>query len=290
MRSSRRYPGQAATVAVTLAGALLACAARAQVNTGVPREMEGVGVTEQLGAQLPLDLEFTDESGRPVRLGDYFDGRRPVILTLNYYNCPLLCGLLLNGMLEAIKPLTWTPGQEYQLVTLSFDPLEGPSLARAKKQNYVNEYGRSAAAAGWHFLTGKREPIKALTAAVGFAYRWDEAQQQWMHPATLIVCTPTGKVSKYLGGVTFDPRTIRLALVEASEGKVGTFFDQIFLTCYHYDADAGRYVGSAVAFMRLGGGLTLAALAVTLVAVWRIDAARRARRGAGAELPPQATG
>lgn len=288
MRSSRRHPGHLAA-AVTLVGALLACAAPAQVNTGVPREMEGVGVTEQLGAQLPLDLEFVDESGRPVRLGDYFDGRRPVILTLNYYNCPLLCGLLLNGMLEAIKPLTWTPGQEYQLVTLSFDPLEGPQLARAKKQNYINEYGRSDAANGWHFLTGKREPIKALTAAVGFSYRWDEAQQQWMHPATLIICTPDGKVSKYLGGVTFDPRTIRLSLVEASEGKVGTLFDQIFLTCYHYDANAGRYVGSAVAFMRLGGGLTLAALAVTLVVVWRIDAARRARRGRGAALPPQAT-
>lgn len=278
MCSSRNRPDRLlAALALSLTGWLTASPAPAQYNPGTPRELEHIGVTEKLGAPLPLELEFVDDRGRTVRLADYFDGRRPVILTLNYYRCPMLCGLLLNGLLDAIKPLDWTPGGKFQIVTLSFDPLEGPQLARAKKQTYINELGRADAAGGWHFLTGQREAIRRLTEAVGFSYAWNEKQQEWAHPATLIFCTPDGKVARYLGGVMFEPGTVRMALLEASQGRIGSLFDQVFMTCFHYDADAGRYTASAVGLMRLGGGLTLAVLAVTLAVLWRMDVARKRR-------------
>lgn len=260
-------------------GVAWACsvAAVAQYNIGTPRELEDVGVTENLGAKLPLDLEFTDDRGASVRLGDYFKGKRPVILTLNYYNCPMLCGLLLNGMLDAIRPLSWTPGQQFEIVTLSIDPLEKSDLARAKKQSYINALGKADAAAGWHFLTGDRDAIRKLADAVGFRYAWNEKQQEWAHAATLIFCTPDGTVSRYLGGILFEPGTVRMALLEAGEGRIGSLFDQIFMTCFHYDAEAGRYTTSAIGLMRLGGGLTLAAIVLTLGVLWRMDAIRRRR-------------
>lgn len=261
-----------------VAAVLLCCApATAQYNPGTPKELENIGITEQLGAQLPLDLPFVNEQGHEVRLGDFFNRRRPVILVLNYYSCPTLCGLLLNGMLDGIRPLDWTPGQDYEIVTLSFDPLEKPELARGKKRVYLNEFGRPGAGEGWHFLTGRREPIRALTDAVGFRYAWNEKQQEWAHSAALIFCSPSGRVTRYLGGVMFEPQTVRRALIEAGEGTVGSLFDQIFMTCFMYDADAGRYTASAVAVMRLGGGLTLAALSLGLLVLWRTDVARRER-------------
>jgi len=256
--------------------------AHAQINRGTPEDLQDVGITEQLDAQLPLELEFVDEDGQPVKLRDYFSGQRPVILTLNYYRCPMLCGLMLNGLVDVLKPISLEPGKDFEIVTISFDPLEGPDIAKPKKQNYVNEYGRSAAARGWHFLTGKRDEIKALTGAVGFRYRWVEERQQWAHPASLIICTPDGRVSRYLGGVMFDPQTVRLSLVEASEGKIGSVFDEVFLSCFHYVSEDGKYTASALGIMRLGGGLTLVIVAAIILVLWRRDAHRRKQRPASA--------
>jgi protein SCO1/2 len=255
---------------------LLAAAATAQERADrVPPELEGVGIAEQLGARLPLDLIFTDESGTDVRLGEYFRGQRPVILTLNYYACPTLCSVQLNGLVDALRQLDWLPSREFEIVTLSFDPLENHHLARAKKRAYIEEYGRREAERGWHFLTGRKAAIRALTETVGFSYRWNPQQEQWAHSAALILCTPEGVVSRYLGGVYYEPRTLRLSLVEASQGRVGTLWDQIFLTCFHYVSSEGRYVPAALAIMRLGGGATVAVLAVAITILWRREAARR---------------
>lgn len=261
-----------------LCGATLAAAAAALAQPrpdDVPAEFEGVGVAEKLGAQLPLDLRFFDEREQEVRLGDFFGGRRPVILTLNYFACESLCDLQLNGLVDALRRMDWIPGREFEILSLSFDPLEKPSLARAKKRAYLDEYGRPGAAAGWHFLTGRKDQVRALTDAVGFTYRWNERTQQWAHSAALILCSPSGKVSRYIGGILFEPETLRLSLVEASEGKVGSFADFLYLTCFRYESTHGRYVWAAVGAMRAGGTLTVAALAVALAVLWRRDASRR---------------
>ncbi len=270
----------------TAAGAALVIAlgwsiAAAQLNRGTPEVLEDVRIDEQLGAALPLDAEFVDDEGKVVRLGDYFDGTHPVVLTLNYYRCPMLCGLLLNGMLEALKPISLEPGEDYQIVTISFDPLEGPELAKAKKRNYVNAYGRSAARRGWHFLTGQRDAIKAVTQATGFHYKWNEENQQWAHAAALIICTPEGKISRYLPGVVFEPQTVRLSLIEASDGRIGTLVDQVFLTCFQYHSIDGAYSASAIGLMRLGGAATLLVLVVVLLLLWRREAVRRRPRADG---------
>lgn len=256
--------------------ALLASAAAGQERADrIPPELEGVGITEQLGVRLPLELVFTDESGAEVRLSEYFRGQRPVILTLNYYACPTLCGVQLNGLLDALRQLDWLPGREFEIVTVSFDPLENHHLARAKKRAYIEEFGRREAERGWHFLTGRKAMIRALTEAVGFRYRWNPQQEQWAHSAALILCTPEGVVSRYLGGVYYEPQTLRLSLVEASQGRIGTLWDQIFLTCFHYVSSEGRYVPAALAIMRLAGAATVAMLAVAITVLWRREVARR---------------
>lgn len=255
---------------------LLAGDALAQVNLGTPPELEGIDIVQKLDAHLPLDAEFQDDQGRLVQLGSYFDGKKPVILTLNYYKCPMLCGLLLNGLLDALKGLSWTPGQEFTVVTLSFDPLENNTgLAKAKKQTYLLDYGRPEAARGWHFLTGRKEQIQRLTQAVGFPYRWNEQRGEWAHPSALIICTPDGRVARYLGGISFEPKTLRLSLVEAADGKVGSLWDQVFLTCFHYVSDVGKYTADVIAIMRLGGLVTMVALGLMVTVLWRRESRRR---------------
>ena len=241
----------------------------------LPKELEGIGITEHLDAPVPLDLEFKDEDGRTVRLGDYFHENRPVLLTLNYYRCPMLCNLQLNGLVEALRGLAWSPGKEFEIVTVSFDPGETPALARLKKQNYVTEYGRPAALTGWHFLTGRKEPIKALTDAMGFGYRWNPDRKEWMHVAGVFVCTPDGRLSRILYGILYDPQTLRLSMVEAAQNRIGSSLDQILLYCYHYDAQAGRYAPAAMSVMRAGGVFTVVAIGVLLSALWLRDARRR---------------
>ena len=263
--------------ALALAAAGFALPAAAQRAEPLPKQLEGVGITEHPGARVPLDLEFVAEDGRPVKLSQYISGKKPVILTLNYFRCPMLCTLLLNGMVDGLKELSWTPGKEFEIVTVSFDPLETPKLAMLKKESYITEFGRPAAAAGWHFLTGKEANIKALTGAVGFGYRYDEERQQYAHAAGIFLLKPDGRVARVLYGVVFEPRTLKLGLTEAGEGKVGSTTDQALLFCYHYDANAGRYVVAASNLMRLGGAATALVVGVWLVGAWRRGAHPRTR-------------
>ena len=278
----RRLLG-AAVAAWCALGLLAPRVARAQRSEPLPKQLEGVGITEHPGARLPLDLEFTAEDGKPVLLSQYFAAGRPVILTLNYYRCPMLCGLLLNGLVDGLKELSWTPGREFEIVTVSIDPQESPKLAMLKKESYISDYGRAGAAAGWHFLTGREANIRALADAVGFHYRWDEEQQQFAHPAGIFIATPDGRIARYLYGVLFEPKTLRLSLAEASNGRVGTTTDQFLLYCFHYDANAGRYVVAATNIMRLGGAATALIVGVWLLLAWRRSARASERMGAGTE-------
>lgn len=257
--------GVFATVCVVL---LNCCAAPAQFADQVPAEHQGVGITQKLNNPLPLDAFFANEKGQLVQLGDYFKPGRPVVLTLNYYRCPGLCTYQLNGLVEALREMKWIPGKEFDIITISFDPLEDARLAALKKESYLALYGKPEAAAGWHFLCGDKESIRKLTDAVGFGYRWNPDTQQWVHDAALIICKPDGKISRYIGSVKYEPETVRLSLVEASQGKVGSIWDQIFLLCAHYDAKRGVYTAQAMAAMRLAGMATLITLAVSLGIFW----------------------
>jgi protein SCO1/2 len=243
--------------------------AAAQRAEPLPDQLAGVGVSENLEQPLPLDTPFVDETGRAVILGDYFQAHKPVILNLAYYGCPMLCGLIMNGLVEGLKDMSWTPGQEFEIVTLSFDPKETAKLASLKKTNYIRELGRPSAAGGWHFLTGREADIRKITDAVGFQFRWNEKQQQFAHAAVLIVCTPEGRVSRYLYGVEFPSKTLRLSLVEAADGKIGSSADKFLLFCFHYDAEAGRYAPAARNLMKAGGALMVLSLGALLTFLWR---------------------
>ncbi|MFV2072250.1 MAG: SCO family protein [Thermoanaerobaculales bacterium] len=251
--------------------------ARAQLVEQVPKALEEVGVTEHLDAKLPLDVEFVDESGKVVKLGDFFDGERPVILTLNYYRCPMLCGLMLNGVVDGLEQMEWTAGQEFELVTVSINPLETPALAAEKKQNYLKRYGRPSAATGWHFLTGREPEINRLAETVGFSYAYDPVRKEYAHAAVIFVCTPDGRVARYLYGIEYPPKRLKLALLEASEGKIGTTLDQLILYCYHYDPSNRRYSPVAMNIMRLGAGTAALVLALGLGLFWLREWRRRKR-------------
>ena len=223
----------------------------------IPLEFDGVGVLEQRGEMLPLDATFVNSRGESVTLGQYFTGDRPVLLTLGYYNCPMLCNLVLNGMVESVNEMDWTPGEEFEVVFVGIDPSETPELAALKKDSYVEAAGKNGAADGWHFLTGNQDQIDRVAQAVGWGYRWDPKQQQFAHPAALVLVMPDGRVSRYLYGVKYDARTLRLSLVEASEGKIGSVMDQIQLFCYQFDPNRGKYSMQARSLMKLGGALTV---------------------------------
>ncbi len=270
--------------ALLLAGTIGASPALSQRKEPLPPELAGVGITEQPGARIPLELPFVDSDGRKTTLGSFFDGTHPVILTLNYSDCPMLCGVQLNGLLEALRAMPWNLGEQFQVVTTSIDPLETPGRAALTKEKYLKLYNRPRSAAGWHFLTGREEAIKRLAAAVGFHYRYVPATRQFVHSAALILCTPDGRVSRYLGGVLYHPQTLRLSLVEASQGKVGSALDQFFLSCFHYDEKAGRYGPFALGIMRIGGALTALALGGALVFFW-IREGRRNKPTSGKGSP-----
>ena len=266
---------------VSLVISVAAGVAQAQLADQVPEQLEEVGVEEHLDAKLPLRLEFRDEVGEVVTLGDYFDGTKPVILTLNYYKCPMLCGLQLNGLLEGLKDLEWTPGQEFELVTVSINPLETPALAAEKKQNYINRYERPSAAAGWHFLTGKEPEIRQLASTLGFGYTLDRTTGEYAHAAAIFVSTPDGRVARYLYGIEYPERRLRLALMEASEGEIGSAMDQLIMYCFHYDPSSRRYSPVAMNIMRLGGGATAVVLVLTVGATWWREARRRRKNDKG---------
>lgn len=254
---------------------LAALPAAGQRVEKLPPQFEGVGTVEHLGERVPLDLTFIDENGREVKLGNYFGGNRPVILNLGYYRCPMLCSLILNGLVDGLKGLPWTPGRDFEIVTVSIDPLETPRLAQLKKDNYISNYGRPEAAMGWHFLTGREPQIQELADRVGFHFKWNDERQEFAHPAVLFVVTPDGRLSRYLYGVQFDTQTVRLALTEASEGKLGNTVDKILLFCYHYDSTSGKYTLTALTLMRLGGIFTALVLGSGVLVLWRRERRRR---------------
>ena len=238
-----------------------------------PADLANIGIDQRLDQQLPLNLQFKDESGNTVKLGDYFHAGRPVILNLVYYTCPMLCGEELAGEASALGVLRFSPGNEYEVVSVSFNPDETPNDAAEKKQVYIarmNEHlEHKTDGAGWHFLTGQQAEIKQLADAVGFRYRRDPRTGQFIHAAAIMIVTPTGKIAQYYYGVEFSPKDIRLGLIEASQDKIGTLVDQVLLYCYHYDPKTGRYGAVVTNIMRAAGAATLLILGGFLIVMYR---------------------
>ena len=265
-------------VACILSLALLSAAAEAQINSGVmsppantrPPRLQNVGIEQHLDAQVPPDLIFRDDTGKTVKLGDYF-GRKPIILNLVYYNCTMLCGEALAGLASAMRLIKFDVGNEFDVVTVSFDPRETPDMAAAKKIDYVKRYGRPNAASGWHFLTGQPDAINALTKTVGFQYQYDAQSNQYAHATAIMVLTPQGRISRYFYGVDFPPKDLRMGLVEASQGKIGNAVDAVLLYCYHYDPGTGKYGAMVSNILRLAAAATMVLLGGLLLILWRLD-------------------
>jgi protein SCO1 len=266
--------------AVLLACAMLPIRARAQLNNGVmsppantrPPRLENVGIEQHLNTQIPPDLIFRDETGKSVKLGDYF-GRKPLILNLVYYNCTMLCGEALAGLSSAMRLVKFDVGNQFDVITVSFDPRETPEIAAAKKIDYVKRYGRPSANQGWHFLTGQADSINALTKAVGFQYQYDEKTNQFAHATAIMVLTPEGRISRYFYGVDFPPKDLRMGLVEASQNKIGNAVDAVLLYCYHYDPQTGKYGAMVSNILRLAAGVTILLLGGLILVLWRLDRA-----------------
>ena len=243
----------------------------ASVRPALPPALAGVGIDQKLDRQVPLDLTFRDEAGRTVPLSSFFSGRKPVILALVYYQCPMLCTMILNGVESSLKAVPFDPGRDFEVLSVSFDPKDTPQLAASKKQMYLRRYGRPGTANGWHFLTGDEANIHALTSAVGFRYKYDAASGQFAHASGIMVLTPQGRLSRYLYGVEYAPRDVRLALVEASENKIGSPVDQLLLFCYHYDPATGKYGAIAINFVRFAGLAFTLICGFFLIVAWRRD-------------------
>ena len=258
------------TIAATAVALSVASLASAQLNLGVPEELKGIDVIEHLNEPLPLDARFTSDDGEPVLLRDYFKGDKPVLLQLGYNKCPMLCNLVLNGAFDGLKGVDWLPGKEFQVVSISVDPTETAALAKAKKESYLAEFERPGANLGVHFLTGSELMSKSVADAVGFAYRRQD-NGDYAHAAVLVLCTPDGRVSRYMYGTKFEPADLRMGLLEASEGKIGTTLDRFILWCHIYDANARGYVLQARRVMSIGGLVTVLVLAGGLAVFWRAE-------------------
>ena len=233
-----------------------------------PPALRGVGLEQRLDAALPLDLPFRDESGAAVRLGDYF-GHGPVILTLVYYECPMLCTEVLNGLVKSLGVLSFDIGKDLTVVTVSFEPHDTPAVAAAKKAAVLARYGRPEAAGGWHFLVGDEPAITRLAETVGFHYAYDAANRQYAHATAIMLVTPDGRLSRYLYGVEYSPRDLRLGLVEASANRIGSVVDQVLLFCFHYDPASGKYGAVVMNLVRLGGVATVLALGTGIMVLRR---------------------
>ncbi|HMJ21573.1 MAG TPA: SCO family protein [Terriglobales bacterium] len=233
-----------------------------------PPGLQGVGIEQHLNQLIPPQLAFRDETGKPVRLGDYF-GNRPVILNLVYYQCPMLCGEVLSGLESALRVLKFDVGKEFDVLTVSFDPRETPDLATNKKAEFLKRYGRPGAADGWHFLTGPQESIDALTEAAGFQYQYDPKTGQFAHSTAIMVLTPEGKIAQYYYGVEYAPKDLRLGLIQASENKIGNLADQVLLYCYHYDPATGKYGAIIARVLQLSGLATILLLGIFVTALMR---------------------
>jgi protein SCO1/2 len=246
-------------------------------HDGRPAALQGVDLEQKLGAQVPLDVEFRDASGRTVKLNDYF-GRRPVILSLVYYSCEDLCPLVLEGLVKSLRPLTFNIGDQFDVVTLSFDSRDTPALAAAKKNDAVKQYSRPGAEEGWHFLTADETAIRRLTEAVGFRYNYESDKDRFGHASGIILLTPEGKVARYFYGIEFSPRDLRLGLIEASSNKIGSRIDQLLLFCYRYDPATGKYSLLITNIIRLAAAATVLALATFIALMLRRERNRRLQR------------
>ena len=256
-----------ATVLCGVAGAQLFTPP--ETKTVAPPGLEGVGIDQRLNEQVPLGLTFKDEQGKTVKLGDYFHEGRPVILNLVYYECPMLCTEVLNGLTAAMKVIGFEPGKQFEVVTVSIDPRETPQLAANKKAMYLKRLGNPEAGKGWHFLTGEQTQIAALANATGWHYRYDPKLDQFAHAAGIILITPEGKIAQYYYGVEYSARDMRLGIVEASQNKIGSLADEVLLYCYHYDPRTGRYGATITNIMRLAGIATVIVLGGAIVLLFR---------------------
>lgn len=254
---------------IRLLSLLLLIPALAAAQTAADISLGAATLEQRIGAQLPLTLRFNDESGRPVRLGEYFHGR-PVILVPAWYSCPNLCGLTLRGLVAGLKEVEFQAGRDFQVVAVSIDPRDDAYKAQALKDQLVRDYGRPATADGWHLLTGAEPQIRQLAQSVGFGYRYDEAQQQYAHPATLVLAGGGGRVSRYLPGVVFPGRDLRLGLVETAQGRLGSVMDKVLLRCFSYDPVTGRYSLTIIRALQIAGGLLVVVMAGGIgIALWR---------------------
>ncbi|MBV8892223.1 MAG: SCO family protein [Acidobacteria bacterium] len=256
----------------------------------MPPALKDVGIDQKLGDQLPLDTEFKDEDGNAVKLGKYFTPGHPVVLALVYYECPMLCNQVLNGLTGSLKGINFDAGKEFDVVAISFDARENdnPTLAREKKASYLDRYGRPGTEGGWHFLTGTQASIDAVTKATGFNYKWDEKSNQFAHAAAIMVLTPQGKLSRYFYGIDYAPKDLKFGIMDSAENKVGNPAEQLLLYCYHYDPATGKYGLAILRVMRAAGVLTLAGLGAMVFVFWRRN--KKKALESGESVPADDTG
>jgi protein SCO1/2 len=264
------------------------------IPNSTPAELQGVDVVEHLNGPLPRDAAFRDTEGKSVKLGDFFDGKRPTLFVFAYHTCPMLCSLVLDATVKSLNDVQWTVGQEFDVVSVSIDPNDTPASATKKRAQVVDSYVRAKGSTkGWHFLTGDEENIKKVTEAVGFKYRYDARQKQYAHPAAIYLLTPDGRLARYLYGIQFDPGDIRLGLLEATEGRSISTTEKLLLFCYHYDPQGKHYSLVAMNVMRLGGAVTLVGFGSFLTIMWARERRRRKQRhatqGAGAPMDTPGT-
>jgi len=267
--SAQQQPGMPGSMGMT--GGIVA--------SNVPPRFQEVTFSQRLGERLPLDARFTDEEGRPVTLGDYF-GKKPIVLAFVYYQCPMLCPLVMNGISSALKVVPFTAGNEFDVVLISFDARDTPEAANAKKRAHLQHWATPETANGWHFLTGEEAEIRRVTSAAGFTFEWDESSQQFAHVSGLLVATPDGRLSRYFYGVEYSPKDLRLALVDSGQGRLGSVVDELLLYCFHYDPANGRYGAVFMNIMRLGGVLTVGLVAGFIVLMRLRESRQTAERHA----------
>jgi protein SCO1 len=252
--------------------------AQSQQTSGLPKALDNIGIEQKLNEQIPLDIEFKDENGNTVKLGDYFGKNRPVILAPVYFECPMLCNEVLNGLTGSLKGVALDAGKDFDVVAVSFDAREydKPELAKNKKESYMNRYGRPGTENGWHFLTGTQDSIDRFTKAVGFNYRWDEPTQQFAHAGGIMIATPDGKLSRYFYGIDYAPLDLRLGLVDSAQGKVGSVTEKLMLYCFHYNPATGTYGFAILRALRVAAAITILGIAAMLFFFWRRNRAPNA--------------
>lgn len=260
---------------------LLAGLARSQEPAtglpGLPVKLRGIGIEQRLGEPVPSDVPFTDENGHTVTLAEVSHGR-PIVLAMVYYTCTMLCNQILNGVVRGLRPLSLQPGKDFEVVAVSIDPKEGPEIAASKREHYLHAYSRTAPRAGWHFLTGSKASICAVADAVGFHYRYDTSTNLFLHASGVMVLTPEHRVARYFYGVEYEPKDLKLGLVEASGNRIGSKVDQILLFCYHYDPTQAKYSASVLNLLQAAAAGTLFTFAIALAVLWRSDLRKRAAR------------